>query len=271
MVSGIGGIQGIQRSLAAAQDEFNTRSQRFASGKRINSAKDDAAGLAVAASLLADSTTFRRGSQNASDAVSLTEIADGALTQISDLATRINELTIQASNGTYSDAQRGALQSEATALKEEISRIAATTTFNDRPVFSGSSTSIQVGTDSQASSAVVIEGVDLATLASSISADFSSQSSARSAIEGLDTFRNAVSQARGTIGASSSRISYAQANSDIQADEALTAASRIVDADIAAEASGLKNAQTRQQLAANVLNNATQAGSNLTSLLSRRA
>ena len=130
--------------------------EKISSGKRINRASDDAAGLAIVDALESDVKTLDQASRNASDGISQIAIADGATSSISDINTRLQELASQASNGTLSGTQRGSLNSEFQQLTQERDRIISSTEFNGVKVFNGSSTNIQVGNGSDSNSQVSI-------------------------------------------------------------------------------------------------------------------
>jgi flagellin len=138
-----------QRNLNASQSSLNTAIQRLSSGLRINSAKDDAAGLAISERMNSQIKGMTVASQNANDGISLAQTAEGALQTIGDNLQRIRQLSVQSSNATNSDTDRASLQSEVTQLTDEINRVANQTTFNGTKLLDGSFTSqlFQVGAD----------------------------------------------------------------------------------------------------------------------------
>ena len=144
--SNIASLRG-QRQLSRTSAELGTVFERLSSGQRINSAGDDAAGLAIAEALKADSAIFNQGVRNLADGLSLLSIADGALESLSQITQRLEELASQAANGTYGTEQRKALDTEAQALRKEFFRITKTTEFNGRKLFDGSTgaLSLQAG------------------------------------------------------------------------------------------------------------------------------
>jgi len=155
-----------QRQLESTTRELGTTFERLSSGLRINSAKDDPAGLALADALRADARIASVATRNANDGISLTSITDAALGEISNILTRMLELATQSANGVYTVDQRSALSSEFIALGSEIERIAVTTEFNGLKLLSGSSTiSFQVGFDGSSTSRISVTGVQ-ATLSS---------------------------------------------------------------------------------------------------------
>ena len=156
--------QKVQRNLGRATTDLSTTSERLASGMRINKASDDAAGLAIAASLNADTRIFTQGIRNLNDGLSASNIAEGAMEQLGNIIIRIEELSTQSANGTYSDVQRGSLQKEATALVAEWNRIVESTSFNGRDLLTGASTRtvLQGGKGSEGTLAVQIGSEQLA-------------------------------------------------------------------------------------------------------------
>jgi flagellin len=236
------------RGISRAQSKLNDVFSKLASGKRIQKASDDPAGLAVVASLEASATTLKQGSRNVSDTQSALEIADSALGQISDIASRLSELSAQAANGTLSDTQRQALQSEYSELTQEVQRIAETTEFNGKKVLSGDSISTQVGTSSDPSSQVNYGGVDVSALVASVSSgNISSQAGAQAAIGNVQSFISTVASARGDVGAASSRLDAAQKNNESQQENAIAAASRIRDEDVAQRTAELVSERIKLQ------------------------
>lgn len=250
------------RGINKSQERLNDILAKLASGTRIRKAADDPAGLAVAAKLDAVATTLSQGSRNIADTQSALEIADSALSQISDISTRLQELAAQSSNGTLSDEQRSALQSEYSQLTEEVQRIAATTEFNGKKLLEGDGVTTQVGTDSQATSQIIFSGVDVSSLVSSVaSGNIGTQAGAQQALDQVQQFTSNIASKRGDIGAVSSRLDAADENNQAERENALAAASRIRDADIAELAA--QKVATQIQLRASTALNA-QANQNAT-------
>ena len=136
-----------QRNLSASQNDLNTSLQRLSSGLRINSAKDDAAGLAIASRFTSQIKGLDVASRNANDGISLAQTAEGALGEVTNNLQRIRELAVQSRNATNSDSDRASLNTEAQQLKAEIDRVASTTSFNGKKLLDGSFTNqaFQVG------------------------------------------------------------------------------------------------------------------------------
>ncbi len=239
----------IGRQLNNSLKLVDKYSERLSSGKRINSAKDDAAGLAIVEALTASYRQRGVASQNVSYAQSATDIASSAISQISDISTRLSELAAQAANGTLSDTQRGALQSEYTQLTQEATRITQTTEFNGNNLFTGGSTSYQVGTDGSSDSTIQSGSSTVSSITSALPSDISTQAAAQATLDGLQNSLNQLSQQQGNLGATSSRLEYADSvNQATRLNEA-EAASRIQDADIAGTISDYTSSQLRVKAA----------------------
>lgn len=232
-------------SLNSSTKELNSSFQKLSSGKRINKASDDAAGLAIVSQLEASVKTSLQGARNSVDAISVTSIADSALSTVSDITSRQTELAEQAANGTLSDDQRQSLNSEFQQLEQEKSRILSSTQFNGVNVFSG--TSVQAGSTGDASSQINIAATDTSAITNS-SIDISTQGAARSALDSLSSQTQNIASQRGTIGASANRLDVAEANNRSNAVESETAASRIRDTDVADETAKLTSASIKQQV-----------------------
>lgn len=267
-ISGSGSTNNLLASLSRNNQTQNKSLERLASGKRINRAADDAAGLAISDALNADARIRSKAIENADFATSLTNIADGAASQISDITGRLSELAVQAANGTLSDDQRAALNTEFQELSQEAQRIAATTEFNGVNVFSGQSTTIQVGTDSDPNSTIAINSSNIqASVSALTSLNVSDQASAQAALEGVSQVRDQVSQSRGEIGASATRIEVSQSNNRVARENSIAAESRIRDADIAAESANRVASEIRTNVNTAVLAQANQDRSNVLRLL----
>jgi flagellin len=253
-------ITGLNRNIKSTVAALT----RLASGSRINSAVDDAAGLAVAGGLQSRITTTSRAMQNAADGSSALAIADGATRSISDMTMRAQELAMQASNGTLSDAQRGALQEEFNGLRQEIERTIQTTEFNGQKLLEGSSVSIQVGPDGSSTSTLEVGNVGLASAAQSLSSlDLSTQGGAQAAMQTLGEFSSTVTQSQGTIGAAQTRLNSISQNLASARETATAARARIMDADIAAEAANLFSGRILQQTSVAMLAQANQSAQNI--------
>ena len=262
-----------QRNLDASTTRINTAYERLSSGLRINRAKDDAAGLAIAEQLKADARVATVGIRNANDAISVISIADQAIGQITNVLSRLGELAEQSANGVFSNDQRSALQLEFAALSSEIERIALTTEFNGLRLLSGGGLiTFQVGFDGTSLSQVTYSGVE-ATLAAlglagpgSSALTFSihgnttalSQEAARSALDAINTAISSVTRNRGTLGAAESRLEITINNLQVARENFQSAESRIRDVDVAYEAAELARLNILQQAGAAILAQANQ-------------
>jgi flagellin len=181
---------------------------------------------------------------------------------------RAQELAMQASNGTLSEAQRGALQEELSGLTAEIQRTIATTEFNGQKLLDGSSISVQFGSDGSSTSSLSIGSVGLQSPAEALSSlDLSSQAGAQAAMDTLSKFSSTVAQSQGTIGASQARLTSISENLAVERETYTDARSRITDADIAAEAATLSMQKIRQQASVAMVAQANQSSQNVLKLL----
>jgi flagellin len=262
-----------QRALNASTDRLRTAYARLSSGLRITRAADDAAGLAIAERLKADSTIATVAIRNANDGISIIGITDGAIEEMTNILVRCAELAEQSANGVYSNAQRSALQLEFAALSSEIERIALTTEFNDLALLSGTGTvTLQVGFDGASTSQVTYSGISvtladmgLAGVGTSAltyslmgNTEALSQVAARSALDAVKLAINSVTRARGTLGAAESRLNSAISNLQVARENFKAAESRIRDVDVAFEAAELARLNILQQAASAVLAQANQ-------------
>jgi len=260
-----------QRNLATNQSGLATVFQRLSSGLRVNSAKDDAAGLAVAEGL---SSLVRGNSvalRNANDGISLGQTADGALGQIANNLQRIREIAVQSANGSISDTQRGYLQKEVTQLTDEITRVIAGTEFNGTKLLDGTSSTIniQVGSGSASTDSIGVGLANLSSLNSNISGtiDVTSTSNATTALGQIDSDLNTVIGSRADFGAVQNRFDAVIANLQSYTENLTSARGRIVDADFAAETASLTRGQILQQASTAILAQANALPQNALTLL----
>jgi flagellin len=229
--SGITGFASSTLSLSRTQSALTKAFAQLSSGKRINSAADDAAGLAIASALAASVTKINQASRNVSDTSSALAIADGALSQVSEITNRLQELATTAANGTYTDEQRQALQSEYASLSAEIQRIGETTNFNGKPLLGGSPLSATVGPGGET---LEVGGVNLQSLAGTLTAhDISTQAGATNASTAIQQFSQELNTQRsGSIDAATARLETIQNNLSSQRTATSESLSRIEDADL---------------------------------------
>ena len=261
-----------QRQLTKSTSSLSSTYSKLSSGMRINKASDDAAGLAIADSLKADQKIASVAIRNANDGISSIAIADGALSQVSDVLTCLAELAEQSANGVYSTDQRSALQNEFSALGSEIQRIALTTEFNGVKLLSGGAgITLQVGFDSNADSQIAIRNVT-GTLASLGIGDASGamtysisgatieagQSASRAALDAVNNAIGSLAATRGNLGAVESRLTVTINNLEVAKENFASAESQIRDVDVASEAAELTRLNILQQAGASVLAQANQ-------------
>ena len=250
-----------QRNLSRSQGALNTSMQRLSSGLRINSAKDDAAGLAISDRMTSQIRGLNQAAQNAQDGISLAQTAEGAMQEITNMLQRMRELTVQGSNGTNSADDILSLQAEYDQLDEEITRIADSTTFNGTFVLNTAATiTFQVGAN--AGDTIDVTTVDVGTLG------VNGQSVEVGATIGLiDTAIGIIDGARATYGAVQSRFESTIANVMNVAENLSASRSRILDADIAMETAEMTKANILQQTGVAILSQANQTPALALSLL----
>ena len=256
-----------QNDLQSTQSSLQTTLLRLASGQRINSGADDAAGLAIANGLQANVTALTQSSQNANDGVGALQVADGALGQVTNLLNRAVTIATESATGTVSSSQRTALNTEYTSIKNEIDQIGQNTTFNGTSVFTASTTSIFMS-DAVANSVI---GVAVGTLSSSglslSSTDLTTASNAQTALSDINTAIGTVAQNRGTIGASVNRLQAASNVINVQIQNLTAAQDAIQGANIATEVSNLSKYSILNQTGIAALAQANSQQQNILQLL----
>ncbi len=219
-----------QRNLSTNSASLATTIQRLSSGLRINSAKDDAAGLAISQRMTTQVRGMDVAARNANDGISLAQTAEGALSSIGENMQRIRELAVQAANGTNSANDRTALQKEVTQLAAEITRVKDNSNFNGTKLLNGSTTSftIQVGADAGSDNQISISTVDMTATSTAVAAlDISSASGATAALTAIDTQLQSVNTARADLGAIQNRFSSVISNLQTSSENLSAARSRI--------------------------------------------
>ncbi|MDO6385106.1 MULTISPECIES: flagellin [unclassified Uliginosibacterium] len=243
-----------QRNLSGSQASLSTSLQRLSSGLRINSAKDDAAGLAVAERIQAQVRGFTVAVRNANDAISLMQVADGGSGQIADNIQRMRELAIQAANGTLNSGDRANLQVEFAALGSEVQRLSQATKFNNVPLLNSavSTFTFQVGAGTTQYDQISVSTADLRASALAIDSSVinvagSTGSNALAAITNLDSAINTITTTRAGFGAALNRAQAVISSLQIAVENQSAARGRIVDADFAQETANLSRTQILQQ------------------------
>jgi flagellin len=257
-----------QRGLAKAMQELST-------GKRINSASDDAAGLAISDKLMSQIRGYGQAVRNANDAISMLQTAEGATNEITNMLQRMRELAIQSANDTNGSGERDALQSEYSALRTEINRVSTTTKFNNMGILDGSAgtsgeVTFQVGATSDADNQVTFTFSDFSTsgiTADIASDDLSTLSGAQSAIDNVDSALTAVDNQRASMGALINRFQYTVDNLTNISVHASESRSRITDADYSQASANLSKHQIIQQAATAMLAQANQLPQSVLQLL----
>ena len=230
---------------------LNTAFERLSSGSRINFAKDDAAGQGIATRLAAEVKSLEMASRNAADAQAMVDTADGAYQEVSNMLLRMREMAVQAANGTLSDADRTALNTEMTALEAEITKIADNTAFGGINLGTSSAITFQIGAGNTETLEHTFKNFDAANL--SLTSSVATATAATGTISIVDAAISLVSTRRGELGALSNRLSSTIANLDNIAVNLSSARGRIQDTDFATETSNLAKSQIMQQAATAML------------------
>ncbi|MDT0574694.1 flagellin [Croceicoccus sp. F390] len=256
----------------AADKMLSTAMERLSTGKRVNSAKDDAAGLAIATSMTAQVRGMNQGIRNANDGIALAQTAEGALDEVNNMLQRVRELAVQGGSGTYSATDRAAMQTEVDQLTAQIDSVITNTKFNGTALFDASTATITVQAGANATDTVDMTMADLTGLAASggaaASYDVSTDAAtARGTITAIDTELTNLSTNRATLGASQNRLESAVNALTSNSTNLSDAKSRIMDTDYSAETTALAKAQILSQASTAMLAQANQSQQNVMSLL----
>ncbi len=232
-----------QRNLSMSQNSLATSMQRLSSGLRVNSAKDDAAGLAIADRQNAQIRGINVAVRNANDGISMAQTAEGALSTVTDALQRMRELAVQAQNASNGTSDRANLDTEYQALSAEITRIAAQTKFNGVAVVGASAGAqvFQVGANNGDTLTITT------TQVTTVAGDLTTSANASTALAALDTKLDSVTTSRASYGAAMSRFGMAIQNLQITGENMSAARGRIMDADFASETANLSRSQILQQ------------------------
>ena len=262
-----------QRNLNASQSTLGTAIQRLSSGLRVNSAKDDAAGLAIASRMDGQTRGMNIAIRNANDGISLAQTAEGSLGKITDMLQRMRELAVQAANDTNGTSDRTSLNQEFSQLKAEIDRTFDATKFNGTQILDAAATlNFQIGASNVAEDKLSIVTSDLSAgtgITSIAAGDITSLSTAQSAITNIDAALTEINSARATFGAVQNRFESVIANLQVASENTAAARSRIMDADFAAETAALTRSQILQQAGTAMLAQANQVPQQVLALLPR--
>lgn len=241
-----------QRSLASSSVELKTAMERLSSGKKINSAADDAAGFAIAERMTAQIRGLNMAAKNANDGLSMLATIENATNDVTDMLQRIRELAVQAVNDTNGSTDRSYLQDEVVSLLAEIDRVASQTVYNNKVLLDGNlSGNIQVGTEATQSITFSIDSIATADIGDGVTAlSAISVTSSSEASDALVVISGAIEQVAGqraSYGALQNRLEYTVSNLLNVAEFTTAARSRIEDADFAGESARLSKAQVLQQ------------------------
>ena len=251
-----------QRNLNSSQSSLMTSMQRLSSGLRVNSAKDDAAGLAIAERMNTQVRGMNVAIRNANDAISLAQTAEGALGKVSDALQRMRELALQSRNATNSDGDKESLNKEYGELAKEVQRVLGGTTFNNRAILSGDagSQTFQIGANVTTDDTIDITTTDMLSLGTITTVagtggaaptlgigSAASSGDLQTVVQNIDLAIDAINSERATLGAAQSRFDAVISNLQISVENQSAARSRIMDADFAAETANLSRAQILQQ------------------------
>ena len=272
-----------QRNLATSQMSLSTSMQRLSSGLRVNSAKDDAAGLAIAERMNSQVRGMNVAVRNANDGISMAQTAEGSLGKVTDSLQRMRELSVQAANATVSGSDKDSLDKEFGELSKEIQRVLGATTFNGHKVLAGDAgtNTFQVGANTSSDDTIdiitknlttdttitTVAGTDNTGASRSVIDSTASATDIQTVMDNIDEAIKTVSGERATLGASQNRFDSVVANLQISVENQSAARSRIMDADFASETANLSRSQILQQAGNAMVAQANQLPQQVLSLL----
>lgn len=260
-----------QNGSRVANGQLQTAMERLSTGKRINSAKDDAAGLAIANSMTAQIRGMNQGIRNANDGISMAQTAEGALGEVGNMLQRIRELAVQASSGTYSTDDKTNLQAEVVELQSQITSILDNTEFNGIKLFDGTAGTagvVTIQTGANASDTVDLDFADISgDYTAALAVNVTTLAAAGADLDTLSDAISAVSTTRAELGASQSRLQSTVNNLTSNVANLSDARSRIEDTDFSKETTELAKAQVLSQASTAMLAQANQSSQGVLSLL----
>jgi flagellin len=261
-----------QRNLNRSKSDLATSIQRLSSGLRVNSAKDDAAGLAIAERMHSQVRGMNVAMRNANDGISMAQVAEGALGEVSDMAQRMRELAVQSANATNSDGDRTSLDAEFQQLAQEITRTLGGTRFNGADILAGGAgtQTFQIGAGTTANDTFSVVTGDLAgraEVAAVTGGDITTVANSSTAMDNIDALLDIVNGERAVWGATQNRFEAIIGNLQVASENQAAARSRIMDADYAAETAALTRAQVLEQAGTAMLSQANQLPNNVLQLL----
>jgi len=264
-----------QRNASNTQLSLATSMQRLSSGMRVNSSKDDAAGLAIAERMQAQVRGMNVAIRNANDGISLAQTAEGALSKVGDALQRMRELGVQARNATNTTTDLDSIGKEFIELGAEIQRVLAGTTFNGKAVLAGAAGAqeFQIGANTTVNDSVTVTTTDMTadTTITAVTGDVIDNTKTvadlKATIDNIDIAINTVSSTRATLGAAQNRFEAVISNLQVSVENQSAARSRIMDADYASETANLSRAQILQQAGTAMVSQANQMPQQVLSLL----
>jgi flagellin len=249
---------------------LGTAMQRLSTGKRINSAKDDAAGLAISTSMSAQINGITLGVRNANDGISLAQTGEGALNEVTNMLQRVRELAVQSASGTYQSADRANMQAEVGSLQTQVSSVLANTKFNGNALFStsGSNVTFSVQAGANAADAITLTSTAITgTNISSTALDVSTAAKAVTTMSNVDSALTEVAATNAGLGAGESQLQSAVNNLTSNSTNLSDARSRILDTDYSTETMAMAKAQILSQASTAMIAQANQSQQNVLSLL----
>jgi flagellin len=259
------------RNLSTTQNDLSKSLEKLSSGLRINRAADDAAGLALSEGLKSQVGGLSVAARNAQDGISVIQTAEGSLTEVHSILQRVRDLAVQAGNDSNNADSRTAIQTEVTALADELTRIGASTDFNGNKLLDGSKASLtfQVGSGSVAANdQIAVKMTNVTTVADAVKAmKFTSASDALTSVAAADTQITSVSTARAELGANQNRFESIVRNIAVSKENLSAAGSRIRDTDMAEEMVKFTRANILSQAGTSMLAQANQSNQGVLSLL----
>ena len=261
-----------QNSMKTNARAMSSAMEKLSTGSRINNAKDDAAGLAIGQTMTSQIRGLNQAVRNANDGINMMQTAEGAMVEQSNMLQRMRELSVQASNGTYSSTQRSYLQNEFDQLGSQITDISTDTTWNSINLLDGTGSagfSFQVGQNSGQTISIEVADMSFSTLAANVTlgSAVSSAAAAQTTIGELDSALETINQQRSTIGAGINRLTYAADNLTNIASNVTASKSTVMDTDYAEASTQLSKTQIIQQAATAMLAQANQQPQSVLSLL----
>jgi flagellin len=266
----ISAIKATNSSNSAAK-MLGTAMERLSTGKRINGAKDDAAGLAIATTMTSQIKGMSQGVRNANDGISLAQTAEGALGEVTNMLQRVRELAVQSASGTYQQTDRDAMQSEVTALTEQIDDVLTNSEFNGNALFSktaGTDVDVVIQTGAKSGETITITSTAIdGTNIDATALDVTSDALAGTTIDNVDLALADVNASRASLGAGQNRLESAVNNLNDNITNLSDARSRIQDTDYSSETTAMAKAQILSQASTAMIAQANQSQQNVLSLL----